>query len=203
MRAVAGSGNPTPPAGLDRHLAMLSRLAENDIASTVTLVLRAPGSIPAKALIAMKDELARSGVTAKVILAKLDPETELRQLYAVLSSLSHEPATMLLRFARNPRLHDAHEQATYGEAMCWSGDAMRRDADKRNTLSLFHEDDPCRSSLARNSFAALWSAATPVPARYLAGDTAHRPLGEFERPPETPVAITPFPGPQGWPLIRH
>jgi len=179
-------------------------LVESGIASTVTLILRAPDSIPAKALIDMKDELVRTGVTAKAILAKLEPETDLRQLYAVLSSLSpREPATMLIRFARNPRLHDAHEQTTYGDAMCWSGDAMRRDADKRNSLSLFHENDPNRTLLARNSFAALWMAAIPVPARHLSGDTVHRPLGEYERPPKTPVAITPFPGPQGWPLIRH
>ncbi|MBM3544875.1 MAG: hypothetical protein FJX44_10320 [Alphaproteobacteria bacterium] len=204
MRAVAGPGNLTTPGELDRHLALLSRLAESAIASTVTLILRAPDSIPAKALIDRKDELARAGVTAKAILAKLEPETELRQLYAVLSSLSpHEPATMLIRYARNPRLHDAHEQTTYGDSMCWSGDAMRRDADKRNSLSLFHEDDPDRTLLACHSFAALWMAATPVPARHLSGDIAHRPLGEYERPPNTPVAIAPFPGPQGWPLIRH
>lgn len=206
MRAHAGLGSPTdlPPGELDRHLAMLSRLAERGNGSTVTLILRAPCSDPAKALIAMKDALQRAGVTAKAILAKLEPETELRQLFAVLSGLApHEPEASLIRCARNPRLHDAHEQATYGDSMGWSGDAMRRDADRRNVLTLFHEDAPDVTLLARNSFAALWASSSPVPARYLRGDIVSRPLGEYTRAPETPVAITPLPGPQGWPLIRH
>ena len=208
MRAVAGSGSPRdlPPDALDRHLDMLSRLAVGAHANpTVTLILRAANSGPAKALIAMKDDLARAGVSAKAILAKLEPEEDLRQFFASLSMLApHTPATELLRFARNPRLHDAHEQAAYGETMCWSGDAMRRDAERRNVLTQFHEDAPDRARLARLAFTALWTASSPVPARHLRGDVTPLPLGEYQRPHALPVAVSPLlPSPQGWPLIRH
>ena len=208
MRAVAGSGSPRdlPPDELDRHLDMLSRLAGGTHANpTVTLILRAANSGPAKALIALKDDLTRAGVSAKAILAKLEPEEDLRQLFASLSMLApHTPATELLRFARNPRLHDAHEQASYGETMCWSGDAMRRDAERRNVLTQFHDDAPDRARLARLAFTALWTASSPVPARHLRGDLTSLPLGEYQRTQEPPVAVSPLrPSPQGWPLIRH
>ena len=207
MRAVAGSESPRdlPPDELDRHLDMLSRLAGGTHANpTVTLILRAANSGPAKALIALKDELAGVGVSAKAILAKLAPEEDLRQLFASLSMLApHTPATELLRFARNPRLHDAHEQTAYGETMCWSGDAMRRDTERRNVLTQFHEDAD-RARLARLAFTALWTASSPVPARHLRGDVTPLPLGEYQRPHAPPVVVSPLlPSPQGWPLIRH
>ena len=52
---------------------------------------------------------------------------------------------------------------TYGETMCWSGDAMRRDADKRNALTLFDEKLPERCRLGRLAFEALWAASSLVP----------------------------------------
>ncbi len=202
MRAAAvseDSSNLAPQ--LDRHLDMLSRCAP---ASSVTLILRSPCSAPAKALIAMQDRLSRAAVCVTAILAKLEPDDDLRRLFACLSALApQEPAATLIRFARNPRLHDAHEQAIYGDTMCWSGDAMRRDAERRNTLSLFHDDAPEQVRLARSAFAALWAASTPVPSRYLRGGTQPVPKGDYARP-ETLTTVSPLLLiPQSWPLIRH
>ena len=101
---------------------------------------------------------------------RLEPEEDLRQLFATLSELSpREPAKALIRWARDPRLLDAHEQATYGGSVCWSGDAMRREADKRNGLSLFESAAPEAVRLAQLAFAALWGASTVVTERRLAG----------------------------------
>ncbi|MGV1013899.1 MAG: hypothetical protein ACOYB4_02910 [Methyloceanibacter sp.] len=208
MRAVAGSGRSRdlPPSDLDRHLEMLSRLVgcAHPTPNALTLILRTADSSPAKALMAMQGDLARAGVSARAILAKLEPEADLRQLFAALSNLApHEPPASLMRWARNARLHDAHEQAVYGDHMCWSGDVMRRDAERRNGLTLFDEA-PNNVRLAHHAFAALWAASAPVPGRYLRGDVTPRPLGEYTRLAETPVAVSPLrPGPQGWPLVRH
>jgi hypothetical protein len=153
----------------------------------------------------MKGALQQAGVSAKVILAKLEPEGDLKQLFASLSELApQEPASELIRWARNPRLLDAHEQVTYGETMCWSGDAMRRDADRRNALTLFDEEAPDTVRLGRLAFQALWAASSLVPERRLLGPATARPAGAYEQASETAVAVSTLrPSLQGWPLVRH
>ncbi|MGA9604276.1 MAG: hypothetical protein WBQ82_09180, partial [Methyloceanibacter sp.] len=142
-------------------------------------------------------------VRAKAILAKLEPAEELRELFASLTELApREQACELIRWARNPRLLDAHEQATYGNAMCWTGDAMRRDADKRNALALFDEATSERVRFGCLSFAALWSASSLVPQRLLIGEVTPKPSGAYEAAPETHVTVL-RPSLQGWPLVRH
>jgi hypothetical protein len=137
-----------------------------------------------------------------VILANIEPEDELRQLFAAISELApNAGAGELIRWARNPRLLDAHEQVTYGEAMCWSGDAMRRDADRRNALTLFDEQAPDTVRLGRIAFAALWGASSFVPERRLTGPLSARPSAASERD-QAPV-IPLRPSLQGWPLVRH
>jgi len=208
MRVVVGSESSRDqrPSEIDRHLQMLSRFVERAKAEgsfSLTMILRSASSGPAKALVGLKDELKHAGVSAKVILAKLEPEDELRQFFASLSGLApREPAPLLIRWARNPRLLDAHEQVTYGETMCWSGDAMRRDADKRNALTLFDEEAPDTVRLGRLAFEALWAASALVPERRLTGPATARPSGAYQLSQDTPVAAL-RPSLQGWPLVRH
>ncbi len=205
MRETARSEDASTLAPeLDRHLDMLSRCLAFAPASHVTLILRSASSAPAKALIAMQDRLSRAGVRATAILARLEPEDDLRRLFACLSALfPHEPPASLIRVARNPRLHDAHEQAVYGDTLCWSGDAMRRDAERRNTLNLFHDGAPGQVRLARLAFAALWAASTPEPGRYLLGEATPAPKADHAGTPQAPAVSPLLASPQGWPLIRH
>ncbi len=192
---------------LRRHLHMMARAIDRAATGfTLTMILRSAASDPAKALIGMTGALQRVGLSAKIVVARLDPEGELRQLHASLSVLAPQAnAPVLIRWLRNPRLLDAHEQVIYGETMCWSGDAMRRDADRRNALSLFDDQSTDGAQLGRLAFAALWAASAPVPERYLSGSLHGRPSGAYERPlAEAPVSISPSAaGPQGWPLLRH
>jgi hypothetical protein len=170
------------------------------------MILRSAASSAAQALIGMSERLARAGIAAKVVVAQLEPEDELRQLFASLSGLGpREPAKELIRWARNPRLLDAHEQVTYGASMCWSGDAMRREADKRNALSLFDDAAPGTVRLAQLAFEALWSASAVVAERRLLAPTTVRPSGAYEQVDESRVAaVSPLrPSLQGWPLVRH
>jgi hypothetical protein len=210
MRVVVDSdvSSDAKQADLDRHLDMLSRCVERARTTgapqlAVTMILRTADSPPALILAHMTDTLRRAGASARAILARLEPEEDLRRLVASLAELSpSEPAQALIRWARNPRLLDAHEQATYGEDMCWSGDAMRRDSDRRNVLALFNEGVPDRVRLGRLAFEALWAISSPVPDRHLNGRGAAKPAGAFQ--PETQVAVSPLrPSLQAWPLIRH
>jgi hypothetical protein len=206
MRVVVGSENSKDlrQAELERHLESMSRsieqaCSESGSSRCFTMVLRSATSAPARALIAMKDELVGAGVSAKAILARLEPQDDLRQFFASLSELAPEaPSRDLIRWARNPRLLEAHEQAAYGAELCWSGDPMRRDADKRNALALF-DVGPGAVEFGARSFAALWRISAPVPERHLAARPTAKPLGAFERAPVT----APRPNLQGWPLVRH
>jgi hypothetical protein len=171
----------------------------------LTMILRSPSAGPAQALILKARDLARAGITAKVIVAKLDPEEDARKLYACLSELCPRArAHELIRWARNPRLLDAHEQVTYGTALCWWGDSMRRDADKRNALSLIEDAAAGTLRLGRLAFKALWSASAILAERRLTGPAAAKPYGAYERDAETVAAVSALrPTRQGWPLIRH
>src|SRR4029077_3256055 len=127
----------------------------------------------------------------KVLVATLEPEVELRRLYACLSELSpRDPARELIRWARNPRLLDAHEQATYGSSLCWWGDAMRREADKRNALSLFEHGSPASVRGGQRGFAALSSQSAGRAGRRLIGPPLPKPSGAYERDAETVAAMS-------------
>lgn len=212
MRIVVDSGSPRDlnHAEIDRHLEILARFierVEKDVGEPrgLTMILRSAASSPARALIVKAKDLTRAGVSAKLVVAKLDPAEDLHQLFKSLSQLSPEqPAKALIRWARNPRLLDAHEQVTYGTSMCWSGDAMRRDADKRNALNLF-EAATGTARLGRLAFEALWSTASIVSERRLSGPATVKPSGAYESDAESGVAAvsTLRPSAQGWPLIRH
>jgi hypothetical protein len=210
MRVVVGSEGSRDfrQAELDRHLEAMSRLiarATRDGARSYrcTMIVRSAASAPAQALVTMRDALADARMQARAIVAKLEPQDDLRELFATLSSLApDEPAAGLIRWARNPRLLEAHEQATYGETMSWSGDAMRRDPTKRNPLVLFDMDAPDATRLSRLAFKALWAASVPVPARHLVEGRPAKPSGAYEQAAEAPVKA-PRPHLRGWPLVRH
>jgi hypothetical protein len=185
---------------------MMARFVERaEAGCSLTMILRSAAADPAKALIGMKGALQRVGVRARVIVARLEPENDLRQLFAGLTELApQQPAFELIRWLRNPRLLEAHEQATYGQAMCWWGDAMRRDAERRNALAMFEEDASDQARFGRLAFESIWVASSPVPERRLVASATARPYGAFEQAPEEPVAVSPQrPRLQGWPLVRH
>jgi hypothetical protein len=210
MRVVVGTEDSKDfrQADLDRHLDAMSRFAERARGSSgpslcCTMILRSAASAPAQTLILMKDELMSAGVRVRVILAKLEPEDDLRQLFACLSDLAPDmPAADLIGWARNPRLLDAHEQVTYGSDMCWSGDAMRRDAGKRNPLVLFDMDAPEVAQRAQFAFKALWGATVHVPEHYLTAGVTAKPCAAYEQAPDAPITAL-RPNLQGWPLVRH
>jgi hypothetical protein len=211
MRVVVGSGRVSDfrQAELEGHVAAISRAierarSEKRASPSFTMILRSASSTPALAVVRMKDQLQRARISAKVVLAKLEPEQELRELFTSLTQLAPRlQPSQLIRWTRNPRLLDAHEQVTYGDAICWSGDAMRRDADKRNALTLFDEAAPEMVRFGLLAFEALWAASSLVPERRLIGRSAPKPSGAYEQM-QAQVAVSPHrPSLQAWPLVRH
>src|SRR5262245_64076369 len=107
MRIVVGSGSSRDlkHAELDRHIEILAQFAARvecgvGEARKLTMVLRSAASSPAQALAIKARDLARSGIAAQVLVTTLEPEIELRRLYACLSELSpHVPARELIRWA--------------------------------------------------------------------------------------------------------
>jgi len=214
MRVIVSSDGSSDlrQAGIDRHALMLSTFMNSGRSAllspelrTLTLVLRSASSDPALALLSMKDELLGARIRAKAIVARLEPEDGLRQLFTALSELSpNEPANELIRWAKNPRLAEAHEQVTCGNSLCWSGDAIRREAGKRNALALFDEHSPDAIRRTTRAFRALWNASTRGPPARLSGAAMNRPSGSYETLNETSVAPSALRAAlQGWPLVRH
>lgn len=192
---------------LDRHAEALSRLQAlagkaGPPTPACTLILRSPASVPARALVAMRETLAETNARFRAILARLEPEADLRTFCETLTALApKESSASLVRWARNRRLWDAHEQAAYGPNLCWCGDPIRRDAGKRNALALF-ETTPEAASHAAHAFAALWEVSAPVPARLLDGGARVSPSATREHAIDGAVSALRPPA-QGWPLVRH
>lgn len=208
MRVLVGKerSSKSRQAELERHLDAMSRFVErhkNRSSPLCTLVLRSATSVPAQTLTLMKDTLADAGMQAKAILAKIEPQDDFLQLFDTLSTLSPDAKGMaLIRWARNPRLLEAHEQVTYGTDMCWIGDAIRRDADKRNPLELFETAAPEPAHRAHRAFEALWGASVPVPKRHFEPPGSAKPRGAYSAIDEAPAAAEDI-RIQGWPLLRH
>src|SRR3974377_2246600 len=116
MRIAVGSASSRDlkQAELDRHLEILAQFVARvevcaDEPRSLTMILRSASSSPAQALIAKARDLVRARIAAKVLVAQLEPEDNLRRLYACLSELSpKDPAKELIRWGRKTRLRGAH-----------------------------------------------------------------------------------------------
>lgn len=211
MMLAKPSVDESDHAALELHRKALLRFVERAQSvreaksETLTLILRSASSLPALALVETTNQLAEAGIRPRIILSKLEPKAEFKRLIGALNRLSGdgEPGQMI-RWAKNPRLLDAHEQVILGTDHCWAGDAMRRDPARRNALSLFSESAGETVRLAELAFTALWRCSVPVPQRYLAAD--ERRWISVAKAPMAKDAIDASlvpPTVQVWPLIRH
>jgi hypothetical protein len=149
----------------------------------VTILARSPMSPVIRALIGRVDSLKAGGISARALIARIDPEDALREAVDAVAALNPDrPVGELVRWANNTCLLDAHEQLTLGSSMCWSGDMMRRDPGKRDGLDLFETEAPQTVRLGALAFNAIWSIAAPVPASRLRARTT-RPSGAYVREP--------------------
>jgi hypothetical protein len=150
----------------------------------ILIVARSVDSPVVKAIAALEQEIAAARRTVRLILAQADHETAAvgwthpgRPL-----ACQHE-----IRWARHPRLIEAHEQLVVGPETCWIGDCMRRDPTRCDAFENYVEDCGEAAGCATVSFERLWSASEPLAVRSTAsvsdnGSDVHA---------QTPAALQP------------
>jgi hypothetical protein len=120
------------------------------------VVARSLESPVVRALVSLADDIAHAGICVRMILAQIDrgplPEDWTRSV-----TFTHE-----LRWAKHPRLIEAHEQLVLGPEVCWIGDCMRRDPAKCDAYESFVEDCGEAAGCAAVSFERLWHACQPL-----------------------------------------
>jgi hypothetical protein len=121
------------------------------------VVARSVDSPVVKALLSLGQEINAAGLSIRLILAQLEhehlPETWDRDL----AGLACE-----VRWARRPRLIEAHEQLVVGPETCWIGDCMRRDPAKCDAFENYIEDCGEAAGCATVSFERLWGISEPL-----------------------------------------
>jgi hypothetical protein len=128
----------------------------------ILLLARSAESPVARALLAVGAEIAARGIVVRAIFGQ--PEGE--KSSAGWSVAGPEVAFRReLRWARNPRLADAHEQLVLGPATAWVGDCLRRDPSRRDAYEHFAADDATTARTMAVSFERLWAISTPLAVR--------------------------------------
>lgn len=124
----------------------------------VLLLARSVDSPVARALASEAGEFAAAGIGLRVIFARIErlseaclwPGNDRRSLVAA------------VRWARNTRLLDAHEQLVLDQTRVWIGDSMRRDPSVRDAYECHAEG--CLETARRTllAFERVWAASEPL-----------------------------------------
>jgi hypothetical protein len=93
----------------------------------ITLVARSSESPIAQAVVLAGADLAAAGIRVRVVFTAVGGD-------AWTDANSTLPFARDIRWAKNPRYIDAHEQLVLGAKATWIGDCMRRDPAKRDAF---------------------------------------------------------------------
>jgi hypothetical protein len=140
-------------------IAAAHRAGDASKTETLLLVARSAESPVALALVSLASELAESGLAIRAIFTDIESET------TTAGWTVNGPAIAFardVRWARNARLTDAHEQLVLTHDACWIGDCMRRDPAKTDAFEHFVGDNAETTRLASVSFERLWRHAEPL-----------------------------------------
>jgi hypothetical protein len=125
-------------------------------ATHLLIIARSLESPLVKAVTGLTHEIAAAGLSARMILAQVDRE-RLPEEWGRTITFSHE-----VRWAKHPRLIEAHEQLVLGPETCWIGDCMRRDPAKCDAYESYVEGCGEAAGCAAVSFERLWLACQPM-----------------------------------------
>jgi hypothetical protein len=152
------------------HLARQSQGGDASRMTHLLVVARSLESPVVKAIAGLSHEIAGTGISVRMILAYADhgpqPEDWDRAV-----TFTHE-----IRWAKHPRLVEAHEQLVIDPDTCWIGDCMRRDPAKCDAYESFVEGCGEAAGCATVSFERLWQVSEPLVSRTTcrnAGGMAH------------------------------
>jgi hypothetical protein len=138
---------------------LMPRAASADSVQEITLVARSAESPVARALASLGADIASRGLTVRAIFGYLECEKS-----PVGWSIAGPeiPFNRQLRWAKNPRLADAHEQLVLGPQTAWIGDCLRRDPSRRDAYEQYVTGDARTATTLHTSFARLWTASVPL-----------------------------------------
>lgn len=180
--------NSAKASAQERHNNFIARFLESLAAQPdaspetrhISIIARSPSSPVIAALVSHRESLKLLGISVQAIFADMTPETALAEFAATLSELHDgDEAHRNIRWARNACLKDAHEQLILGTTLCWSGDCMRREPGKCDSLDLFEEDAAGAVRLGNLAFDAIWSISQTVSASRLHAKVFHKPSGAY------------------------
>jgi hypothetical protein len=140
---------------------LLPRAAQAGI-EEITLVARSAESPVARALVALGGDIASRGIIVRAIFGHLECE---KSPIGWSIAGPEIPFNRQLRWAKNPRLADAHEQLVLGPHTSWIGDCLRRDPSRRDAYEQFAATDAATTMTLQTSFSRLWNASVPLQIR--------------------------------------
>jgi hypothetical protein len=164
-----------------QHLNGFEHGGGTHLTNHLLIVARSLTSPLVRAVVGLTHEIAASGRSARMILAHIEGEPQLED-WGRSVTFSHE-----IRWAKHPRLIEAHEQLVLGPQTCWIGDCMRRDPAKCDAYESYVEGCGEAAGCATVSFERLWLACQPLvsrTARRVVGIAAGSPLPTVEAAPQ-------------------
>lgn len=135
------------------------RAATVTLSDQITLVARSAESPVARALVSLGSEIAAHGLAVRAIFGYLEAEKSSAGWSVAGPEIQF---CRDLRWAKNPRLADAHEQLVLGPITAWVGDCLRRDPSRRDAYEQYVAADAITAETLRTSFTRLWSASVPL-----------------------------------------
>jgi hypothetical protein len=130
------------------------RPGSNDI----LLIARSIESPVVRAVGSLGSDIAGAGFCVRMIIAHADRQSPPRGW-----ALSRDAdVDCEVRWARRPRLIEAHEQLVLGPETCWIGDSMRREPAKCDAYESYVDDCSATAGAAAVSFERLWAASEPL-----------------------------------------
>ena len=131
-------------------------------------------------------EAAAGQLEPLVRLGKLDTEAE----QAIARWLAKAE---FVRWARDPRLLEAHEQLVLGRTRCWSGDAMRRGATKTDLFESLNEGLVEAANIGRLAFERLALRTVVIRPRRVTASLNAQPQDRSNVKPVSMDSILPAP----------
>jgi hypothetical protein len=161
---------------LSHHLARRAHGGDAAHVTHLLIVARSLESPVVRAVASLTEDIAGAGLSVRMILAQID-RGPLPEDWGRTVTFTHD-----LRWAKHPRLIEAHEQLVVGPETCWIGDCMRRDPAKCDAYESFVEGCGEAAGCAAVSFERLWLACQPLASR-----TASRSGGSDMGPGAMPI----------------
>ena len=143
----------------------------------ITVVARSAESPVTRALTSLAADIASRGLSVRAIFLQPEPEKVNAGWFVTGPEIAFH---RVLRWAKNPRLADAHEQLVLDDKICWIGDCMRRDPSRRDAYENFVNGDALTAKTIATSFSRLWDASVPLQIRAPSGAAGLSPNTETD-----------------------